>query len=60
LYAKGEKVAVLGDVPDYNYYPNELTRKVEAQIVSKKDDKFFLYNNMWGDFEVWEHDIGKL
>jgi cation transport regulator ChaB len=59
-YSKGEKVAVLGDVPNYNYYPNELTRKVEAQVVTKRDDRFVLYNNMWGEFEVWEDGIGKL
>ncbi len=57
---KGEKVAMIGDFPEMNYYPNDQTRKVEAMVIGKEGDHFLLRNDMWGVFKAEVHEFEQL
>lgn len=46
----GRKVAVVGDFPAVNYYPNELTPLVKARFVEKTAQGLLFTNEMWGRF----------
>ncbi len=56
-YKPGQKVAMVGDYPDMNYYYNPYTPPVTAILVGKTDKGYILENDMWGRFEATKEEI---
>ncbi len=56
-YKPGQKVAMVGDYLDMNYYYNPYTPPVTATLVGKTDKGYILENDMWGRFEATKEEI---
>ena len=54
----GQKVALLGDYEDMNYFYNPEVPAAQAMLVGKKGDRYLLENDQWGRFEASEGEIG--
>lgn len=60
LYKLGQKVALVGDYPDMNYYYDPTRPAAQAMITGKQDGQYIVTNDMWGSFKAREDELNGL